>query len=289
MPRRCFLIVNPTSGSYSRRRIDSVMRRLERAGLVPQLLLTGSAEDASLFARRICAEEPEPFIVAGGGDGTVNGLVNGLVPGVATLGVLPLGTANVLAKELCIRSVNEAVEKIVRQQSRPISVGMLESAGKSAYFLLMAGIGFDGAVVEGMRLSEKRVVGKGAYLFSALRVLADWDRQLFTISIDGKDMTCHGVVICKASKYGGNFILAPGADISNPDFQVVCVKDSRLTTYLKLMMGLAAGRISGEGISTIRGREIVIGGEKAVQLDGDFHCHGPVRVTAVENFLKIIV
>lgn len=265
------------------------MASLEGAELLPELHITGSAEDASLFARRICTEEHEPFIVAGGGDGTINGVVNGLVPGRATLGVLPLGTANVLAKELRIRSLHEAVEKIVGQRSRPVSVGKLESAGKTTYFLLMAGVGFDGAVVEGVRLAEKRLVGKGAYFFSALRVLAGWDRQMFSICIDGNEMLCHGAVICNASRYGGNFILAPEAEIFTSDLQVVCVKNSRLTTYLRLIAGLAAGRVSGEGLAVVRGREIEISGEKAVQLDGDFHCRGPVRITSVENFLNIIV
>ncbi|WP_243374682.1 diacylglycerol kinase family protein [Geotalea sp. SG265] len=289
MSRRCFLIVNPTSGSYSPRRIDAVMARLSGAGFSPQLLITGSADDASRFAARICTEETDPFIIAGGGDGTVNGVVNGLVPGMATLGVLPLGTANVLAKELGIGSVHEAVEKLVRQRERSISAGMLEAAGESRYFLLMAGIGFDGAVVEGVRLGEKRLMGKGAYVLSALRVLADWDRRQFTISIDGRDISCHGAVICNASKYGGNFVLAPGAELFSPEFQVVYIRDGSRTAYLKLLMGMATGKISGSGIAVMGGREIIVGGDKAVQVDGDFHCHGPLRVSLVENFVNIIV
>jgi YegS/Rv2252/BmrU family lipid kinase len=265
------------------------MTRLASAGFLPQLLLTERAEDAPHFAARICEKEQNPFIIAGGGDGTVNGVVNGLAPGKATLGILPLGTANVLAKELGINSMHTAVERIVSQQSKALSVGRVEAAGSSRYFLLMAGIGFDGAVVEGVRLAEKRFIGKGAYVLSALRVLAGWDRRLFTIILDGRALSCHGAVVCNASKYGGNFTLAPEADIFSPVLHVVWVKDGRPMTYLKLLLGLAAGRIPGGNICNAAGREIVIGGDKAIQLDGDFHCHGPARITAVENFLNIIV
>lgn len=289
MKKRCFLIVNPTSGNYSRSRIEAVMAKLDGAGISPQLLLTGRAEDAPFFAARICAEEPDPFIIAAGGDGTINGVVNGLVPGKATLGILPLGTANVLAKELDIGSVQDAVERIVKQQSRAVSAGMLEAGGKCRYFLLMAGIGFDGAVVEGVRLGEKRLVGKGAYFLSAMRVLANWDRQSFPIDIDGREVTCHGAVVCNASRYGGNFTLAPKADLFSAGFRIVCITDSRPATYLRLAIGLAAGRIPAEGIVTMEGCVINVGGEKAVQLDGDYHCHGPVRITSVENFLRVIV
>lgn len=289
MDRCCFLVVNPTSGSYSARRIGTVMSRLEAAGFTPRLHLTTCAEDAPRLARQICEQETAPFIVAGGGDGTINGVVNGLLPGKATLGVLPLGTANVLAKELGIHSVNEGVEKIVRQEARAIAVGTLETAGKTTRFLLMAGIGFDGEVVEGVRLAEKRLIGKGAYLLSALRALANWDRSLLPVRIDDREVQCHGAIICKASRYGGNFVLAPDANIFTPEFQVICITDSRFSTYLRLLMGLVSGMQSGAGLSTYIGREVVIGGGKAVQLDGDFHCRGPVQITAAADFLKIII
>jgi len=288
--RRCYLIVNPTSGSYTRQKIDGVMSVLERGGLVPQLLLTGSAADASLFARRICEAEATPFIITGGGDGTINGVVNGLAPGRGTLGLLPLGTANVLAKVLNIQTMDGAVAKILRGETRPLSVGLLEAAGVRKYFFLMAGIGLDGAVVEGVRLTEKRAIGKGAYLLSALRRLADWDRQWLEIRADGGRIECHSVVVCNGAKYGGDFVLAPEADIFAPGFQVFCVKGNRRRTYLRLALSMAAGRLpAGNDITSFYARNLEVSGSKAVQVDGDYCCHAPLNITAVENFVRVIV
>ena len=288
--RRCYLIVNPTSGSYARQNINGVISDLEGGGLVPQLLLTGSAADATLFARRICETEAEPFIIAGGGDGTINGVVNGLVPGKATLALLPFGTANVLAKELNIPSTEAAVAKILRGETRPLSLGLLEAAGERKFFFLMAGIGLDGAIVEGVRLEEKRALGKGAYLLSALRRMVAWDRQRLKIKADGSSMECHSAIVCNGSKYGGDFVLAPEADIFVPGFQVVCVKGDRRRTYLQLALAMAAGRLpSGGNFTSFYARDLEICGGKAVQVDGDYCCHAPLKITTVANFVRMIV
>src|SRR6185369_8848211 len=203
LARRSFLIVNPTSGSFSPDRLEQVRTALRRGGLEPELLQTRSAQDAALFAARICAEERAPLLLVAGGDGTVNGVLNGLAPGVATLGVIPLGTSNVLARELRIDSLEDALARVVRGASRPISVGELECAGEKRRFLLMAGVGVDGAVVQGVRLAEKRRFGKGAYLLSALRLLRAWDGSELQVAGAGGSRSCHSVIVCNAARYGG--------------------------------------------------------------------------------------
>lgn len=289
MAERCFLIVNPTSGGYSRRVIAEVMTSLERAGKVPELLLTRCAEDAGLFARRICEEEAAPLIIVGGGDGTINGVLNGLLSGKATLGVLPIGTANVLAKELGIRSPEEAVRKIVGGEVRNLAVGLLEVQGEKRYFSLMAGIGFDGAVVEDVRLGEKRVVGKGAYVLAAARRLASWDKELMLLRADGKEVECHSAIVCNGARYGGDFVLAPAADIFAPGFQVVCIKESARRTYARLALDLLRRRLpTGAEICIFPAHQLDISAPKPVQVDGDYVCRGPLRITAVENFARVL-
>ncbi|MBJ6726511.1 diacylglycerol/lipid kinase family protein [Geomesophilobacter sediminis] len=289
MSRRCFLIVNPTSGGYRTEKIQRVLEKLQTGGYAPELLPTGSAEDAPLFARRICAEESTPLILVAGGDGTINGVLNGLEPGRATLAVLPLGTSNVLSRELKIHSLDDAVARVLKGESRAVSVGELESCRETRRFLLMAGIGVDGAVVEGVRLSEKRRWGKGAYVLSALRHLVDWDAQDLTVKAAGKNVACHGVIVCNAAKYGGNFLLAPKADIFSPGFQVLCITGGRIT-YLKLAALLASGRVAeSPDVKVIEATELEVAGEKAVQLDGDPCGRLPVKVRSLADFCRVIV
>jgi diacylglycerol kinase family enzyme len=268
--------------------MDRIMAALMQSGLEPVLLTTGTAMDATLFASRLCAE-PDPLIVVAGGDGTVNGVLNGLAPGVATLGVIPLGTSNVLARELKIHSIDDALRHIARGTSRSAPVGELRCAGQKKRFVLMAGIGVDGAVVQGVRLAEKRRIGKGAYLLSALRLLSAWDSGELQVKSGGSSLSCHSVIVCNVGKYGGNFLLAPQGDIFSPGFQVVCIKGGALT-YLKLFLLLALGKVAASRSVTVFGAtELEVSGEKAVQIDGDFFGRGPVQLTSIPGFVRLIV
>jgi diacylglycerol kinase family enzyme len=265
------------------------MAALRRGGLDPELLTTGNAQDATLFAARICSEVMEPLVLVAGGDGTTNGVLNGLLPGVATLGVIPLGTENVLTRELKIVSIDDALGRVARGASRQISVGELESAGQRRRFLLMAGIGMDGAVVQGVRLREKRVVGAGAYLLSALRVLFGWDSGEFQITCGGRSLSCHSVIVCNASRYGGDFLLAPQGDLFSPGFQVLCIRGGRLT-YLKLALLLTLGRAAtSRSVTAFLATELEASGDKAVQLDGDFFGFAPLRLRSIPDFVRLIV
>ncbi|QWV94144.1 YegS/Rv2252/BmrU family lipid kinase [Geomonas oryzisoli] len=289
MSRRCFLIVNPTSGTYSQQKVDSIMKGLTERGLAPELLPTQSAADPARFAARICREESDPLIVVAGGDGTINGVLNGLVPGAATLGVVPLGTSNVLARELEIHSVDDALDRLARGETRPISVGEIVCGGERRRFVLMAGVGFDGAVVRDVRLSEKRALGKGAYVLSALRALWNWDASQLTVTAGEKSVACHGVIVCNAAKYGGNFRLAPEADLFTPGFQVLCISGGRLA-YLGLALGLLNGTaVFSSHVTCFTGEALEISGEKAVQLDGDYVCPTPIAVRTVPDLVRLVV
>jgi diacylglycerol kinase family enzyme len=269
--------------------MERIVATLGLSGLDPVLLLTAGPQDAALFAARICAETAEPLILVAGGDGTLNGVLNGLLPGAATVGVIPLGTSNVLARELKIRSVDDALSRAARGESRAVAVGELHLADRNRRFLLMAGVGFDGAVVRGVRLAEKRMLGKGAYLLSALRVLFAWDAERLQVTAQGRSLTCHSVIACKAAKYGGDFVLAPEADLFSPRLQVVCIKGGRLS-YLKLFLRLWLGRPPlDRSVEIFAASELEVSGGKAVQLDGDFFGCGPLRLSTIPGFLRLIV
>jgi diacylglycerol kinase (ATP) len=288
LARHCYLIANPTSGSFSPKKIAEITSALRQGGLNPELLLTGSAQDAALFAARICRETANPLVLVAGGDGTVNGVLNGLVPGAATLGVIPLGTSNVLARELKIGSLDDALARVAQGVSRPISVGELDCAGHKRRFLLMAGVGVDGAVVQAVRLGEKKLVGKGAYLLSALRVLSQWDLGELQVNGGGRSLTCHSVIVCNATRYGGNFLLAPEGDLFSPGFQVLCIKGGRLS-YLMLALLLGLNRAgASRSVTSFRASELEVSGNKAVQLDGDYFGCAPLKIRSIPDFLRLI-
>jgi diacylglycerol kinase family enzyme len=271
-------------------RLRQITAALEAAGLVTEHLLTKNAVDAEIFSRRICQEREEPFLIAAGGDGTVNGVINGLAAGKATLAVLPLGSANVLAKELGIVSCEDAVARIVAGRTRPLTVGFLEAGVVRRRFLLMAGIGFDGFIVRGVREREKRIVGKGAYILSAARHLCNWERERLEVMAGGRRIECHSVVVCNASRYGGGFVFAPGAELFTPEFQVACITADTRSAYLRLAYDVISGRVmENRDIVRFDAVELLVSGNKPVQTDGDYCCASPVRIKASRGFARLVL
>lgn len=290
MSSRCFLIVNPTSGHYSEQGLNRVRERLQGAGFAADLLMTRRAEDAPLFAEQICRSHDRPLIVAGGGDGTINGVINGVIPGKATLAVLPLGTSNVLARELGIRSVDDAVDRIVAGRTKPLPVGLVEGEDIRRHFFLMVGIGLDGQVVEGVRLHEKRYFKEGAYLLSGVRSLLRWDRGRLGLKAGDLEKVCHSAVICNAAKYAGDFVLAREADLFAPGFATVCIEGGGRLGYIRIMLRLFAGMDAvGSGVSQFKSDAVTITGRKPVQVDGDFVGYSPVVIHSVSDFIRIVV
>jgi len=290
-PRSSFLLINPLSGSYSRALHDEIVSSLQGIGVFPVSLTVTGPDDACRACAVIKDSAADPLVIVAGGDGTVNVLVNALSPGYATLAVLPAGTANVLAIELGIGSVAEGIARIAAGRTRPLSIGLAEQAGGlSRRFLLMAGIGLDGDIVRGVLLHEKRLFKKGAYLLSALRCVLRWRRGRFPVSADGRSLECHSVIVSNISRYGGDYVLMPGADISEPVLELFCITAGSRMAYLEMIVDVLAGRPCREDqVTRLRGTEIDVAGDRAIQLDGDCYSNAPVRISVIPDFARIVV
>ncbi len=289
MTKACTVIINRLSGTFSEEKADKVRSFLISKGKAPRLCFIHNLDEATEISRKACRETSDPFIIVGGGDGTVNGAINGLTPGAATLAILPFGTSNVLSRELEIHSLDDALQRIARGRARPTPAGLLVNEKTRRYFILMAGIGFDGAVVRGVAFREKRMLGKAAYVLSAIRQLMKMDKEMTEVIADGMKYDCHSLIICNSSKYAGKFVLTPEADLFEPRFRAVCIESRDRCTYLRAAMSLLDGKgMRGPGVRTLTARELAISGCKPVQVDGDYLCDSPVRISIVPDFVSLI-
>ncbi len=283
-----YVIFNPASGSYSPRRADRVLAVLRSAGFIPEPLTPSGEPEAVAAVRAICDSGRQPLIIAAGGDGTVNTVINGMTRQSATLGFIPLGTANVLARELGIRSLESAVQRLVSGERRLFSVGEVISGCDVKRFLLMAGVGIDGAIVAGVRAEEKRRLGKLAYLLSAMRELKNWDRSILTISDGEHSMSCHSVVIANAAHYGGPYMLAPRASLFSRHLEIVPLTFPTARNFVQFGISLLMGKSAESPAWQLRNGQLTVTGTKAVQLDGDRHGAAPVIIRLVEDFNSIL-
>jgi diacylglycerol kinase family enzyme len=285
-----YLFINPCSGRYDRGRIDTVIKRLNKAGLKPVICTAASPADGPSIFRTINSSSGQPLVIVAAGDGTINAVVNGLDPQAATIAILPMGTSNVLAAELGIHSIEEGIDRIITGNTQSLSVGVIESAGVSRRFVLMAGIGFDGEVVRDIWLPGKSFLKQGAYAIAALLNCLRWDRSLIEISTPTHSFSCHSVIICNASRYGGSFRLAPECSVFSPGLEAVCVQNYSRRNYLRLVYELLLGRLAtSRSLLRIPADGCEIRGRKAIQIDGDFIGYSPARMKSVADFARIIV
>jgi len=287
---KTYLFVNPASGHHTPKRMQEVLKRLYEAGKHPEVFEVRTPPEIFSYCN-IINKDPEPhLVIVAGGDGTFNAVVNGLESGSATLAVLPFGTSNVLAAEIGIRSIDDGLARITAGKTAPLSVGILEMETRTLRFVLMAGIGLDGAVVRDVWPWGKRLLRQGAYALAALKMAMKWDRTLFEISGSEEHITCHTAIICNASRYGGNFILSPESSPFRPGLSAVCITGNKRLNYIKSAMELFRGKAeTSRDLIRMFSSTFEIRGESPIQIDGDFVGYGPAHISEHSDFGRIIV
>jgi YegS/Rv2252/BmrU family lipid kinase len=285
-----YLFVNPASGHHSKQRLQFSLEQLRANAVVPEIFYVRTPAEIFACCDTINAEKEPHLVIVAGGDGTINAVVNGLEQGSsATLAVLPFGTSNVLAAELGLTSLDDALMRIFAGKTKPLSLGVIELAERTYRFILMAGIGLDGAVVRDVWTLGKKYLRQGAYALSALKNAMAWDSTTFTITTSEGNVTCHSVIICNASRYGGNFVLEPESSLFTQGLTAICVTKNQRRTYMRIAAELFSGtQQQSTSLMRLPVATIEINGTKAIQIDGDFIGHGPARISTLPDFLRII-
>jgi YegS/Rv2252/BmrU family lipid kinase len=287
--RRVLIILNPVAGRArsSRRRLEGVITALERRGCAVVLRHTSPVEgDTERLARE--AEAAFEIIVAAGGDGTLNAVVNGVAALPRPIALLPLGTANVLAREIGLpRDPERLAELIATGPARPIWPGRV--AGR--LFLTMASSGFDAETVAAVDPRLKRHLGRLAFAGAIAACLWRYRACELTVRIDGVDHHAATVIAAKGRFYAGRYVIAPRADLSEPMLEFVLLHRSGRLAMLRYLAALLLGRVGQcKGISVARAREASISAKTAVpvQADGEIVGQLPVLIAIADEPLQLV-
>ncbi len=291
--RRVAVIFNPVAGRRRRRLLLKVLGRLKRAGVVATLHVTQGPGDAERIARDLGPAAADRVVVAGG-DGTIAEVVNGLAASRLPLAIVPLGTANVLAREIGLGFSPRAVAgTILAGQVRRKAAGRATGGdGSERRFVLMAGVGFDAGVVAALDPRLKRSTGRIAY---ALAFFSQWLRhhpQVFEPMIDGQARRAHSLIVAKARCYAGPFVVAPAARLDAPSFEVVLFERGRRRDILRYALALFTGRLAGAaGITTITATRVEISGPAGAPVhgDGDLMLRLPATFTVEPDAWSLVV
>lgn len=288
------LIVNPASGQGKAAR--EKRKLLDLIANMPHIHaeVTTGPDDAFRIAHGAVERGYDRLIVAGG-DGTINQVVNGIGDSGIPLGIIPLGTGNVLAHDLGIprNNIVEALRIIGQERIHQVDLGVV--GGRR--FLLMAGLGLDAEVVGAVSLKVKDVLGTMAYAPAALEQLIKYAPTRFRLVFDnGSEYTTEafGVIVANCGSYAYNFRIAPEAVFDDGLLDVIVLESSPGRKFKLLGQALEAvfqQRVSDPNTTYFKTSGVRIESAPPVkmQIDGDVSGASGVDIRILPRALKLIV
>jgi diacylglycerol kinase (ATP) len=299
MHKTC-LIFNPTAGGARRKKL---FEELKRRALDVEFVATQAQGGGTDVAAKLCKEGFETFIAAGG-DGSINDVLNGISPFLLDagrklrLGVLPLGTANVFARELGIPlNFMEAWSVIEKGQSRLVDLGFVNYGEShsgfpmSRSFIQLAGIGFDARAVELADLKRKRYLGALEYVFAGLKVALG---PAFHVIVEANGERHEGVfaAIGNGRYYGGSFTLFPNASLDDGKLNVCLFQSGGLFSSLRYALGVLRGsHTEFRDVKYFTAQTLRVSSPKLTpfEVDGEFIGHVPAVFCVLPRALEVIV
>jgi diacylglycerol kinase (ATP) len=286
MRRRLFILHNPNAGPAARRHYHSTLTLLRDAGADTEIVETSRHGEGT----RVTAEAALSFdaIVAAGGDGTIHDAAEGLLGCGTPLGIIPLGTANVFAREIgLLLSPERVASTLLYGTARAIPVGQINARP----FLFVVGIGFDAKAVAHFEASGTRHLGRAGLFGPVMRALVSHSDSMLRVTTDGGRSEAEWVIVTRAQRYAGGFLLSRKADVAQTKFYVVRFGGHSPLVRLRQLSALACGLLRHDPSVTIEAAEWVRVESNTpvpVQVDGEILGALPAEITLHPQRLQLI-
>lgn len=294
---RTCVIFNPAARGEKARHFR---RHLDEIASHVALKATAAPGDARRLAAEAVTDGFE-LIVAAGGDGTVNEVLNGISDapdGFARvrLGVLPLGTVNVFAREIGLPlRIERAWETL--QHGRevlldlPCAEFLANGARQRQHFIQLAGAGLDARAIELVTWPLKKKFGPLAYVIAGVKALREWPPKI-TARFDGQNTTGKLVLIGNGRFYGGPLEIFPGSDLHDGLLEVCVLPRANWMTLFRCLPALLARRRMPAGIAQhFRASTFELTSDLPApfELDGEWAGHLPVTFSVARERLRVAI
>lgn len=273
--RRCAVVVNPTKVSDGFH--DAITGRLDETGWAEPMWLETTEDDPGRSMTKSAREAGVDLVVAAGGDGTVRVVADGLAGSGIAMGIVPAGTANLLARNLGLPTAEaEAIDVALGGRTRPIDlIAITVDDREREHFAVMAGIGVDAMIMDEVRPELKARIGSAAYFVAVGKALGRLPIPL-TVRIDDRRvhrrrraMVC---LVGNVSQLPGNITLLPKATPDDGRLDVYVASPHRITHWLWVFVRLVTRYRRGDDkVDEWQGRrvEVRLAEPDSYQLDGD--------------------
>jgi diacylglycerol kinase (ATP) len=289
------IIVNPIAGSI--KDLDVLLKKLRllRPG---ELHLTHKPGDAETFARK-AIRAGWNYVIAAGGDGTLNEVVNGIAsPRRAReicVGVVPLGTGNDFVRSLGLpATLEENIDILRSKQTAPIDLVRVRS-DRTRYFVNVSTGGFSGLVNEKLTPKIKRAWGPLAYVRSAAAALPDLHAYRTTIVLDGAErlsIDLYNVIIANGSFVAAGLPIAPNADPGDGWLDLVLIPKRPKREMALLVTEIVLGtHLSSNALIFRRAKEIAVRSRPGMwfNVDGELVGNEPALFQVIPRALNFVV
>jgi len=292
--RRAALIYNPKSGRQRHAELlDAILARLREGGFAVELSPTAFAGQATDLARGFAADGAVEAVFAFGGDGTAREVAAGLLGTPVALGVLPGGTANLLALALGLpRDPVRAAAALAGARTRAFDVGLVGGAAGEQPFLMMVSAGLDATVLAALDVELKWRFGEAAILWQGLQEWWRYSYPEIEVQADGERLAATFAAVANIPFYAGSFRLAPGARPDDHRLELVLFRGRGRRATLGFVADLLrSAHVRRRDVEVRKVDEVLLAGPAgtAAQVDGDL-CEErlPVRVRLAEERLRVL-
>jgi len=283
------IIYNPNAGQKSKKLFFNVLTELEVNSVRYDLEATEYAGHGVKIARRLSLDENVNIIIAAGGDGTINEVLNGIIGSDKKLGIIPLGTANVLAKEIGLKNDPIHIAETLQKQKKAM---IFPAKVNGHYFSLMASIGYDAHAVQNVNLKWKNQLGEAAYFFAFIKELLKGKPPKYSVEIDGKNHDCYGAIITNGKYYAGKYICAPDASLFDNNLKAILFKDKGAWAAIKYFIAIGFNRLHKcKAVEYCDVTKVQVSANKTapIQIDGDTFGDLPVMIKTSETPIQLLV
>ena len=231
------------------------------------------------------------LVIVGGGDGTLNAAAEGLIELDVPLGILPLGTANDLARTLGLPTDPvEACRVIAEGHTRRIDVGSVN--GK--LFFNVASIGLTVDIARSLSKQSKSRWGVLAYVWTALKVF--WNARPFHAQIHADFQSLTGktvqIAVGNGKHYGGGMTVAEDASIDDGNLDLYSLEIAHWWQMLPLLAAIRNGTLNDRpNVRTLRGKEFQVTTHRprSINTDGEITTKTPAIFTILPRALSVFV
>jgi len=268
--RRAAVVANPTKHDDIARLRDTVRSAMAKHGWDEPLWLETTAEDPGTGQATQAVRDGVDLVLACGGDGTVTACAEGVAGSGVPLGILPLGTGNLLARNLGLPlGVDAALVASLTGTDRRLDAG----SANGHTFVVMAGLGFDAKMLGESSEPLKKRLGSAAYVLSALRHLRDRPVRVSLVADGGPALRLRAsaVIVGNVGWLQGGIRLLPDARPDDGALDAVVLTARGWAGWIRLAARVLLRRESPGQMTWVQFRQLTIHAdrEQPWELDGE--------------------